>query len=131
MTREDIASTIAKVPALNRQGIGLSNFHEKLTREEYRRLMIEEQEFLLCQAEACTRVCGWLEDKKKTKTINRRHSSYGLKHIAETEIGYIGNGAFIAAAIFMGFPYRINNESINPSFGISERSLKAIGKRIA
>ena len=35
----------------------------------------------------------------KRKTLNKRGTSYGLKHVCEKDIGYITNGVFIAAAI--------------------------------
>ena len=127
MTRDDIASIIAKVPLLNDEGIGLSNIHGKLPKDEREQILKETQQSLLEGSEACTKVCGWLADKEKTKTINRRHSSYGLKHLAEDEIGYVTNGAFIAAAIFLGFPHELEPGSINPSFEISEKSLKIGG----
>lgn len=82
----------------------------------------------------CVRICSatrtavaaesWLADKARRKTINPRYTSYGLKHLAEKEVGYITNGAFIAAAIHCGFAYRIHPDSPNPSFGISEKSLR-------
>jgi hypothetical protein len=59
------------------------------------------------------------------KTINRRHSSYGLKHLAEPEIGYVTNGAFIAAAVHCGFSFETYPDSPNVCFGISEKSIKA------
>ena len=45
----------------------------------------------------------WLADFPKIKTLNQKGTSYGLKHIAEEEIGYVTNGVFIAAAIAEGF----------------------------
>jgi hypothetical protein len=49
---------------------------------------------------------GWLKQFSKIKTLNQRGSSYGLKHCAEDEIGYLTNGVFIAAAIAEGFAVR-------------------------
>lgn len=40
---------------------------------------------------------------RPSKTLNRNHTSYGMKHIAEEEIGYITNGVFIAAMLAAGF----------------------------
>lgn len=46
----------------------------------------------------------WLRDKKRTKYVNRRMgTTYGLKHRATRDVGYMGSGAFIAAAIDLGF----------------------------
>jgi hypothetical protein len=45
----------------------------------------------------------WLRQFNKTKTLTTRGSSYGLKHIAEEDIGYVTNGVFFAAAVAEGF----------------------------
>ena len=65
---------------------------------------------------------------KKRKTVNRRRTAYGLKHIAEREIGYITEQTFIAAAIHMGFTHK----GVGPvHFGMSETSIKEISKLIS
>lgn len=57
---------------------------------------------------------------KPRKTINRKTSSYGLKHRVERwckeqkSYAYIGNGAFVAAALLEG--YRAEAPSINVFF---------------
>jgi hypothetical protein len=45
----------------------------------------------------------WLRQFSKVKSSNRRGSSYGLKHVAAHDIGYVTNGIFIAAALAEGF----------------------------
>ena len=62
-------------------------------------------------------------ETRPIKTINLNHTRYGLKHIAEKEIGYIPNGVFDAAAIIAGYPYRRVDQP-NATFGMSERSIK-------
>ena len=49
---------------------------------------------------------GWLRRFGKIRALNRRGTSYGLKHCAEDDIGYVTNGVFIAAAIAEGFTVR-------------------------
>jgi hypothetical protein len=49
---------------------------------------------------------GWLRRFRKIKAPNRRGTSYGLKHVAEDDVGYTTNGVFIAAAIAEGFTVR-------------------------
>jgi hypothetical protein len=46
---------------------------------------------------------AWLRRHNKRKTINRSGTSYGLTHVAERDVGYITNGAFIAAAVAEDF----------------------------
>jgi hypothetical protein len=45
----------------------------------------------------------WLQEQQKRKTINQWGTSYGLKHVAAHDVGYITNGVFIAAAVSAGF----------------------------
>ena len=77
------------------------------------------------------RLCHWIDGNlSPQKSINRRHTSYGLKHIAEREIGYITNGQFIVAALLCG--YRMMRPPIwyNPAFNFSESSIKRADQRI-
>jgi hypothetical protein len=68
----------------------------------------------------------WINDNcTKTKTIRTRHTSYGLKHMVEKDSElewcgpyfYVSNGAFIQAAIELGFVYR--PVGVNAVFNIS------------
>jgi hypothetical protein len=124
MTKADIQAVIDRLPRLTYLGIGVFD-ERKLPAEERQAKFLELQRTLLDSEEECTRVCGWLAPMGKTKTMNPHHSSYRLKHLAENATGdYVSNGAFIAAAIHMGFPFTIVEGSANVDFGISERSLK-------
>lgn len=67
--------------------------------EKFRR----EREALLAQIDAFERARGWLSRWPKTKGFQDFGTSYGLKHIAEPEIGYTPNGVFIAASVAAGF----------------------------
>jgi hypothetical protein len=74
----------------------------------------------------------WLRSNvEPIKTINRRHSSYGLKHLAEkfSPGGYLSNGVFIAAAMIVGYPFEVDPP--NAMFGMSERSLKRLHRAAA
>ena len=61
----------------------------------------------------------WRRRFKKTKRPRGYGTSYGLKHVAEREIGYITNGVFIAAAIAEGFVVRRVKGTPNARIGIS------------
>ncbi len=69
--------------------------------------------------------CAWIERYMlPTATINNRSNSYGIKHAAEKFVGYMVNGHFITAALLCGF--RTSKQpGYNPSFNMSERSIKA------
>jgi hypothetical protein len=65
---------------------------------------------------------GWLRRFSKIKAPNKRGTSYGLKHCAEDDIGYVTNGCFIASAIAERFIVRragAYGDSPNAWFNIS------------
>lgn len=64
----------------------------------------------------------WLRRFEKRKTLNRKGSSYGLKHVAETDIGYMTNGVFIAAAIAEGFAVKRFEDTPNALLNITQRA---------
>lgn len=116
MTQDDIQAVIDKLPTLGAFGLGLYLAGRDMDRD---------REELLRSTERCTRVCEWLADLKPTKYVSGIYGSYGLKHIAEEEIGYITNGVFIASAVHCGFPFQPYRNSPNVAFGISAKSIKA------
>jgi len=110
-------------PLLTDFGLGLpygtKNHHRrKKMREEKARLISKHRQFEL--------VCRWLSGIEKTESINSRHTSYFLKHIAERgcEIGHISNGVFIAAAIYCGFNYKTAKNHPNVVFNMSQASIQ-------
>ena len=126
MTRDDIVAVMEKITDLNDFGIGTFDGHRDRPAKERAEFLRRDREQLLASEEACTRLCEWLANLEKIRTINDRHSSYGLKHMANRFMGYVANGVFIAAAAHCGFPYRIYPGSPNVCFGISEKSLKKL-----
>jgi hypothetical protein len=79
---------------------------------------------LLAQTDLFEKICKWLEDIKKIKSINKNKSSYTIKHIIEKEFGeYVSNGIVIAAAIHCGFKYEIYKGSPTSFFNMSNKSL--------
>ena len=69
----------------------------------------------------------WLERQTRIQRINASHTSYGLKHLAEHDLGhYISNGAFIAAAVMSGWKVqRASPDSPNACINISERCARS------
>ena len=122
MTRDDIAAVMKQIPYLNEFGVGLFNGGLGLTPDERAQQLETDKQALLRSAESCTKICIWLSELRPAKHFRR--SSYGLKHLAEPEIGYVTNGAFIVAAVHCGFPYRVKSGSPNVDIGISEMSLR-------
>jgi hypothetical protein len=70
--------------------------------EDYRRMLEGQHDYFLAARE-------WIErNMRPTKTI-RPCDSYYLKHVMERETGkYVSNGAFIAAAISLGYRHTEN-----------------------
>lgn len=124
-TREDIQRVMDEVPGLNDFGIGVYCGYQN---DPAKAAAVTEQNRakLLNSVDAVNRCCGWLNAISRRKTINTQRSSYGLKHVAEADIGYITNGVFITAAILGGFPYKVIDGGPNVAFGISERSIRDV-----
>jgi hypothetical protein len=74
------------------------------------------KEFELC--------CDWLTNCQPIKAANYKIlGSYGLKDLVEKWAGqHISNGAFIAAVLSFGLPYKAYDDSVNIHIGISSRS---------
>ena len=123
-TKEKIQFAMDKVPTLTDFGIGLFEQDRALPIAEQKKKFQEERKALLENIEEFEKVCEWLYSVAKIKSINKNHTSYGLKHLAEKTIGYSTNGTFIAAAIYSGFDIKIEKDSPNPMFNMSEKSLK-------
>lgn len=72
----------------------------------------------------------WCNSLEKVQKINKRHTSYGLKHIfAKDNKGfYAYNGAFKGAMLLAGFKVADETE-LNWRFNISEKSVKGILKK--
>jgi hypothetical protein len=115
-----MARILEQEPELSDFGYGLSDSektHEERAAEFHRNRQSIREPDSLAQFLAA---CRWLSQFAKTKSLNRRGTSYGLKHIAERDIGYITNGVFIAAAIAEGFRVRREGRrSPNAVFKIS------------
>ena len=67
----------------------------------------------------------------KIKAPSQIGSSYGLKHVAEAEIGYTTNGAFIAAAIAEGFIVRRVGDGPNALLNISTQAWNMSDRKMA
>lgn len=122
-----LAITLANEPDLNDAGMGLSRDDWRKPREERDAIFKKDREQIWERIEAIEMAVAWLNEKvKPIKTFSSWRTSYGTKHIAEPDIGYISNGAFIAALLIAGYSIKRNPDSLNPSVALSERSLRAI-----
>lgn len=73
------------------------------------------------QIETCI---DWLSTRPVQKTMNRKVTSYSIKHIIERETGtYVANGCFIAAVIHLGIPYERIYDTPNIHVAIGMKQL--------
>jgi len=96
------------------------------------------------QEEAFDMCVDFLLGIEKTKGLNRRHSSYRLKHTVENPSrivhiptkqeaygGYVYEGTFILAALACGFEMRQGGNGLSSTFNISERGLRRRAREVA
>jgi hypothetical protein len=93
--------------------------------------MQERSEALRKSEAAFDAACAWIREHLPPTPRSRGYvSSYGLKHIAEVEIGYITNGLFIAAMLHCGHRFLHPGQG-NPNayFPLTKRRIKALDQR--
>jgi hypothetical protein len=101
----DMKAVLAGEPELGDFGFGI--YHrdrEKSAKEQAEKLAWNRDRLREPKSLAAflvTRV--WLRQFRKLRHLNKTGSTYGLKHVAEHDVGYITNGVFIAAALAEGF----------------------------
>lgn len=118
-----LRSIVSVHPELTAFGFGVFK-ERRLSEEEKAKQPAEERNRLLepRSVDEFKRARVWLRDKPRTKHPNRRMTSYGLKHVAEKQIGYVTNGMFIAAALAEGFKVKhYDPQGPNAWFNISSR----------
>lgn len=103
----EIAAIMQRFPMLSAYGFGLFGQYHPEYRIDTSVELQQCRDQLLAEVEECSNACKWLSRVGKAKRINERHSSYGLKHYVERFYPGSGctNGAFIAAAIHLGFEW--------------------------
>ena len=105
---------LEREPELSDFGFGLGSENtpeERVATFKTNRQLIREPRSLAQFLAACR----WLGQFAKIKSFNKRGTSYGLKHVAAHDIGYITDGVFIAAAIAEGFrvPSWLHDRRVN------------------
>lgn len=135
-TSEDALELVGKAtaaePALTYFGVGL--FCESEVRREHGTAYVH-QKWAEGQAELGRHLdqvaiaADWIKLQVPIASMNLRCSSYTYKHDVERwhrkrgEEVYVSNGAFIAAAIGLGFRYQLDGPNVY--FNFSRRALKA------
>jgi hypothetical protein len=124
MNKNPIEDMINLIPELTDFGIGIYPNHQGDMQNED--IFRESQLQLLGSFKDFDKAVNWLKKVEKISNFNTKRSSNNLKLLAERDIGYISNGIFIAAAIHSGFRFKLEPESPNVQFNMSERSLKKL-----
>ncbi|CAK3965742.1 MULTISPECIES: hypothetical protein [Vibrio] len=124
MNKNPIEDMINLIPELTDFGIGIYPNHQGDMQNED--IFRESQLQLLGSVKDFDKAVNWLKKVEKISNFNTKRSSNNLKLLAERDIGYISNGIFIAAAIHSGFRFKLEPESPNVQFNMSERSLKKL-----
>ncbi|HXV20284.1 MAG TPA: hypothetical protein VD811_04725 [Desulfuromonadales bacterium] len=116
-TFQDFRKIVQETPGLCDQGLLQRKSQPEL--EDSKDLLLSEG------FAAFVASCKWLSVRQFNKTVQRNAwSSYGLKEFVEREYGiYVPNGAFIAAVLYIGAPYRPFSDSPNLLVGIARGSL--------
>lgn len=123
VTLSEVEKILQQHPLLSDGGYGIQRDHaDKHT--AWRAALLTD-----ASLEAIDKLCDWLHlHISPAKSINCRHGSYSLKHVAEPMIGYTTNGQFIVAALLCG--YRMEKKpGYNPHFNMLEKSIKRAIKR--
>jgi hypothetical protein len=121
-TKTKIRRSIKIIPSLTDFGLGIPQGvkirqRKKKMKDEKRRLLDNEERF--------ESACKWLKELDKTQAINTRYTSYYIKHIAERRIGgHLSNGALIAAAIYLGFDYKVASGHANVFFNMDHDQIQ-------
>ena len=118
ITQSDVDRVLADNPLITAEGF---EHGWKKTRPEYIPASVNIREM--------QGAVDWLRKADRRVSVNTTCSSYGLKHIAEktvASIPYISNGAFIAAAYYLGFDVRRINGGPNAHINISNKSVRKL-----
>ncbi|HEE6661323.1 MULTISPECIES: hypothetical protein [Acinetobacter calcoaceticus/baumannii complex] len=131
ITISDIERVMKQEPLLDYSGFGYADtYHDafykrhtfRKSKNEYLQSFLENREKLKNAIDECQRCCMYLQHLKKIKVVRYRVGSYGTKHSVEKyhrylkkfEDTYVSNGAFICAAIHMGFKV-IRKDEFSPN----------------
>jgi hypothetical protein len=117
----DMKRVLSEEPELGDFGFGVFDARKKTVEQRQAEMTQERNDIQQPSALAAfvaTRI--WLRQFNKIKTLNRTGTSYGLKHVAECDVGYITNGVFIAAAFAEGFRVARVGNSPNAWLNISK-----------
>src|SRR5262245_21196972 len=102
-----LQSLLDREPSLHIFGFGPCDEDRRQPPAERQTRLLARRQDLLDGSDRVAATCAWIQAHlTPSRTLNRQHSSYGLKHCAATDIGYLTNGTFIAAMLLCGYRHR-------------------------
>jgi hypothetical protein len=102
----EILMAVTRHPELNDFGFGVFGERRRRLSPEEREAEFKANRAKMFEERSLRQFLharDWLQGQRKLKALNRRGTSYGLKHVAAHDIRYCTNGIFIAAAVSAGF----------------------------
>lgn len=132
ITAQDVKHILNQYALLHNGGHGRSDEMRKISDSARFWEKMTEQRVMLLSAESVSRIQSaydWIVGNlKRGHTKNRRHTSYGLKHIMQADGGvYVSNGEFIVAMCLAGFD--MDYREYNPVFNTVRANVDRIVKR--
>jgi hypothetical protein len=122
---------IARIPQLTAFGIGVYYLHCRLGKDVVAAKIAEGQAALYSRPNLrSVAVCAdWIKARRRRKTFNPHLTSYVYKHLIEEyregtgePESYTPNGAFIAAAVGLGFDFQVTGP--NAIFRFSDTAVR-------
>lgn len=125
MTTSSIEAVFSKIPELTPHGVGVYEAIPRYISHERRTELLKvAQDKLIQDVAGFNAACAWLQTRERIKTVNRNHTTYHLKHFMERDnFGYVSQGIFIAAAVHLGFVFKLTDENHGVYLNISEKAL--------
>lgn len=117
LTEKDLEKVMKENPKIGRYGF---EFDEKISKLPDNK-KINFNEFKKCVI--------WMEKNLSSRPLRSKLGcgSYGIKHLAEQDLGgYISNGAAIAAGFFLKLPI-LNYKGPNVNFRVKSRAEQTMG----
>lgn len=113
ITADDLAQVLNDHPTLNTYGYDHPDVRQPDKRDASRRQLAGE----LDEVQAAY---NWILTLRRERITRDTSTSYGLKHEAEDAgVGYVTNGAFIAAAFLAGVTVKAGPGVANPQIGVT------------
>lgn len=120
-------------PLLCAEGLDVFDARGKRARREYSDAeLVDGREYLAEHLEEVAACADWVKKQARARSWYTRSTSYGFKHVVERrfklvdEYLYVSNGAFIAAALGLGWEARrAEGNTPNAYFRFSPRTVRA------